>query len=289
MLQAKIGVIGGTGLYQIEGMANIREISLDTPFGKPSDSLITGELNGMGIAFLPRHGRGHSILPGEIPYRANIYALKSMGVEHILAVNSCGSFKEEIRPGDLLIPDQVIDRTQGRITTFFGDGVVAHVSIANPFCPELNGILISSAREAGTVIHPQGTYICIEGPAFSTSAESRLYKSWGADVIGMTIFPEAKLAREAEICYTSICCVTDYDSWKEKGEPVTADVIISILRRNVDISKKIIKLALGKMPTIRGCECALSLKSAIVSIPAAMTNEQKQKFDLLIGKYIEKK
>jgi 5'-methylthioadenosine phosphorylase len=288
MPQAKIGVIGGTGLYQIEGMTNIQEIDLDTPFGKPSDSLIVGKLNGIGVAFLPRHGRGHSILPGEIPARANIYALKSLGVEHILAVNSCGSFKEELKPGDLVIPDQVIDRTQGRISTFFGNGVVAHVSMANPFCPNLSQILYDCSREAGASAHFKGTYISMEGPAFSTSAESRLYKSWGADVIGMTIFPEAKLAREAEICYASICCVTDYDSWREKEEGVTADVIIACLRKNVEISKKIIKLAVGKIPTKRACECAVSLQSAIVTAPAVMTLEQRKKFDLLIGKYIER-
>ena len=285
MLQAKIGVIGGTGLYQIEGMANIREIDVETPFGKPSDSLVVGELNGIDVAFLPRHGRGHSIIPSEVPSPANIYALKTLGVEHILAVNSCGSFKEEIRPGDLLIPDQVIDRTQRRTNTFFGNGVVAHVSMADPFCPSLSQILFDCAREIGANVHPKGTYICMEGPAFSTRAESRLYKSWGVDVIGMTVFPEAKLAREAEICYASVCCVTDYDSWKEKEEAVTAEVIIDVLRRNVDISKKIIKLAVGKMPAVRDCECAVSLKSAIVSVPKVMTVEQSRKFDLLIGKY----
>ena len=285
MLQAKIGVIGGTGLYQIEGMANIREIDVETPFGKPSDSLVVGELNGIDVAFLPRHGRGHSIIPSEVPSPANIYALKTLGVEHILAVNSCGSFKEEIRPGDLLIPDQVIDRTQRRTNTFFGNGVVAHVSMADPFCPSLSQILFNCAREIGANVHPKGTYICMEGPAFSTRAESRLYKSWGVDVIGMTVFPEAKLAREAEICYASLCCVTDYDSWKEKEEAVTAEVIIDVLRRNVAISKKIIKLAVGKMPAVRDCECAVSLKSAIVSAPKVMTVEQSRKFDLLIGKY----
>ncbi len=289
MPQARIGVIGGTGLYRIEGMSNIREIDVDTPFGKPSDSLVIGQLGGIGVAFLPRHGRGHSILPGEIPGRANIYALKSLGVEHILAVNSCGSFREEIKPGDLLIPDQVIDRTQGRISTFFGDGIVAHVSMANPFCSDLGRILYDCAREAGAGIHPKGTYINMEGPAFSTRAESRLYKSWGADVVGMTIFPEAKLAREAEICYASICCVTDYDSWREKEEGVTTEVILSCLRKNVDLSKKIIKTAVAKIPTKRGCECAISLKSAIVTAPSVMTLEQKKKFDLLIGKYIDQK
>ncbi len=284
MSQAKIGVIGGTGLYDIEGMTDIKEIDRDTPFGKPSDSIITGKLEGTSIAFLPRHGRGHRILPNEIPARANIYALKSLGVEHIISINSCGSFKEELKPGDLLVPDQVIDRTQGRPNTFFGDGVVAHVSMAHPFCPALSRVIYDCAQEAGGSVHFNGTYIAMEGPAFSTCAESRLYKSWGADVIGMTIFPEARLAREAEICYASICCVTDYDSWKE--EWVTADVIISCLKKNVEISKKIIRLAAAKIPAERSCDCPVSLKSALVTTPTTMTLEQKRKFDLLIGKYI---
>jgi 5'-methylthioadenosine phosphorylase len=289
MPQAKIGVIGGTGLYQIEGMTDIKEIDLDTPFGKPSDSLIIGKLSGVGIAFLPRHGRGHHILPGEVPSCANIYALKSLGVDYILAINSCGSFKEELKPGDLLIPDQVIDRTQRRVSTFFGDGVVAHVSMAKPFCPDLSQVLYDCAQEADASVHFKGTYIAMEGPAFSTRAASRLYKSWGADVIGMTIFPEAKLAREAEICYASICCITDYDSWKEKEEGVTADVILCCMRNNIAMAKKIIKLAVGRVPAKHECECLSALKDAIVTAPTVMTLEQKKKFDLLIGKYIEKK
>ncbi len=286
MPRARIGVIGGTGLYQIDGMTDIRENFIETPFGDPSDSIITGKLNGVGIAFLPRHGKGHRILPGEIPVRANIYALKLLGVEFIIAVNSCGSFKEEIKPGDLLVPDQVIDRTQGRISTFFGEGVVAHVSMANPFCPTLSKVVYQCALEVGGDVHSGGTYIAMEGPAFSTSAESRLYKSWGADVIGMTVFPEAKLAREAEICYASLCCITDYDSWKEREAGVTAEVIISCMKSNIDKAKKIIKLAVDRIPEKRECECITSLQTAIVTAPAVMTLEQKRKFDLLIGKYI---
>jgi 5'-methylthioadenosine phosphorylase len=289
MPQARIGVIGGTGLYQIEGMTDIEKVNLDTPFGQPSDSITMGKLSGVGIAFLPRHGRGHRIIPSEIPSRANIYALKSLGVEFIIAINSCGSFKEELKPGDLLIPDQTIDRTRGRISTFFGDGVVAHISFAEPFCPALSQVLYECAKEAGAGVHYKGTYISMEGPAFSTRAESQLYKSWGADVIGMTIIPEAKLAREAEICYASVCCVTDYDSWKEKEKGVTADVIIGYMKKNIAMAKKIIQSAVGQIPDKRGCECASSLKNAIVTAPAVMTLEQKRKFDLLIGKYIEKK
>jgi 5'-methylthioadenosine phosphorylase len=287
MLQAKIGVIGGTGLYQIEGMTDIREINLDTPFGKPSDIIIVGKLNGVGIAFLPRHGRGHRILPNELPSRANIYALKSLGIEQIIAINSCGSFKDELKPGELLIPDQVIDRTQGRINTFFGDGIVAHVSMADPLCPELSQTLYQCALEAGANVHFKGTYIAMEGPAFSTRAESNLYRAWGADVIGMTIFPEAKLAREAEICYASVCCITDYDCWKQ--ECVTAEVILGYMRQNIAMAKQIVRLAVGKIPVKRACVCGSSLKAAIVTAPAVMTLGQKKKFDLLIGKYIEQK
>jgi 5'-methylthioadenosine phosphorylase len=287
MPQAKIGVIGGTGLYQIEGMTELKEIHLETPFGVPSDSIITGKLDGVGIAFLPRHGRGHRILPGDIPARANIYALKSIGVDHIIAVNSCGSFKEDLKPGDLLIPDQVIDNTKDRISTFFGDGVVAHISLAEPFCPELSQVLYQCTQEAGGRVRLKGTYITIEGPAFSSQAESRLYKSWGVDVVGMTITPEAKLAREAEICYSSICCVTDYDCWKE--ECVTADAIISYMKQNVAMARKIIKLAVHRVPGKGTCACHMALKDAIVTAPAVMTLEQKRKFNLLIGKYLEKR
>jgi 5'-methylthioadenosine phosphorylase len=286
MSQAKIGIIGGSGLYKIDGMTDIKDISVNTPFGCTSDSITVGKLSGIGVAFLPRHGKGHRIMPSEIPARANIYALKSLGVEQIIGINSCGSFKEELKPGELLIPDQVIDRTRGRISTFFGDGVVAHVSLAEPFCPQLSRSLYECAKEAGAAVHNTGTYISMEGPAFSTRAESRLYKSWGADVIGMTIFPEAKLAREAEICYSSICCITDYDSWKEKEAAVTADMILEVMKKNIDMAKKILKLAVSRAAPTRSCECASALKTAIVTAPTVMTLGQKKKFDLLIGKYI---
>jgi 5'-methylthioadenosine phosphorylase len=290
MPQAKIGVIGGTGLYDIEGMTDIEEVNPDyigTPFGKPSDTIVIGKLEGVGIAFLPRHGKGHRILPGELPSRANIYALKSLGVEHIIAICSAGSFKEEIKPGDLLIPDQLIDRTRGRVSTFFGEGIVAHVSFAEPFCPKLSQILYQSAKEIGATVHPKGTFVIMEGPAFSTRAESRLYRSWGADIIGMTALPEAKLAREAEICYAVIGCVTDYDSWHERHEPVTVEVILDILRQNADTARKIIKLAVGRIPKSRHCECATALKTAIVTAPELIPPAQKKKLDLLIRKYIK--
>jgi 5'-methylthioadenosine phosphorylase len=288
MPQAKIGVIGGTGLYDIEGMTDIEEVDITTPFGKPSDAITVGKLEGVGIAFLPRHGKGHRILPTELPVRANIYALKSLGVEHIIAINSAGSFKLEVKPGDLVILDQLIDRTRSRVNSFFGDGIAAHIPFAEPFCSVLSQILYQAAQGVGASVHPRGTCIVMEGAAFSTRAESRLYKSWGADVIGMTALPEAKLAREAEICYAVVACVTDYDSWHERTEPVTIDVILRVQHQNIDAAKQIIKLAVSRIPQRRDCECATALKTAFVTDPAAMPAEQKKKLDLLIGKYLTK-
>jgi len=288
MPHAKIAVIGGTGLYDIEGMTDIEEVDLDTPFGKPSDAITIGKLEGVGIAFLPRHGRGHHISPTEIPVRANIYALKSLGVEYIIAINSAGSFKEEIKPGDFVIPDQLIDRTRNRVNSFFGEGIVAHIPFAEPFCPVLSQIVFEAAKEAGASVHTKGTYIAMEGAAFSTRAESRLYRSWGADIIGMTALPEAKLAREAEICYAIIACVTDYDSWHERIQPVTVDVILKIQHQNIDTAKQIIKLAVARIPEKRHCGCATALETAFVTAPEFMPSEQKKKLNLLIGKYLTK-
>ncbi len=286
MPQAKIGVIGGTGLYDIEGLTDIEEVNLDTPFGKPSDAITIGKLEGVGIAFLPRHGKGHRISPTDLPARANIYALKSLGVEHIIAVCSTGSFKKEIKPGDLVIPDQLIDRTRNRVNSFFGEGIVAHIPFAEPFCPSLSQILYQAAQKVGANVHPKGTFVVMEGPAFSTRAESQLHRSWGADIIGMTALPEAKLAREAEICYAVIGCVTDYDSWWERGEPVTVDIILNIQCRNIDAVKKIIKLVVSRMPERRDCGCDTALETAIVTAPEMIAPEQKKKLDLIIGKYI---
>lgn len=285
--KAKIGVIGGSGLYDIEGMTGIKEVNIDTPFGKPSDTIVTGKLGGVGIAFLPRHGKGHRILPAEVPSRANIYALKSLGVEHIIAVCSAGSFKKEIEPGHLLIPDQLIDRTRNRPNTFFGEGIVAHVPFADPFCPELSEVLYDSATAIGATVHPKGTFVVMEGPAFSTRAESRLYRSWGADLIGMTALPEAKLAREAEICYAIIGCVTDYDSWWQPGKPVTVDMILDTMHRNVSTAKNIIKLAVSRIAEKRNCPCLTALETAIVTAPDLIPKAQKEKLGLLIGKYIK--
>ena len=287
MPEAKIGVIGGTGLYDIEGLTDIEEVNIDTPFGKLSDTITIGRLEGVGVAFLPRHGKGHRVSPGELPARANIYALKSLGVEHIMAVCSTGSFKKEVKPGDLLIPDQLIDRTRNRVNSFFSDGIVAHIAFADPFCPVLSQILLETSQEAGASVHPKGTFVIMEGPAFSTRAESRLYRSWEADIIGMTALPEAKLAREAEICYAIIGCVTDYDSWWHSAEPITIDVILNTMRHNIDTAKQIIKLAANRISQKRHCDCATALQNAIVTAPEAIPPEQKKKLDLLIGKYIK--
>ena len=288
MPQAKIGVIGGSGLYDIEGMGEIEEVDINTPFGKPSDTIVVGKLEGVGVAFLPRHGRGHRILPTEVPVRANIYALKSLGVERIIAINSVGSLKEEYKPGDLLIPDQLIDRTRSRVNTFFGEGVVVHIPFGEPFCPVLSQVVYQVGKDAGATVHHGGTCVVMEGPAFSTKAESYLYRSWGVDVIGMTALPEAKLVREAEICYAIIACITDYDCWHKRHEAVTAEIILNQLRQNIDTAKRIIKLAVGKIPERQDCNCATALKTAIVTAPELVPDDQKKKLDLLIGKYIRK-
>jgi 5'-methylthioadenosine phosphorylase len=285
--QARIGVIGGTGLYDIEGLTDIKEVKADTPFGKPSDAIVVGKLGGVGIAFLPRHGKGHRINPTEVPYRANIYALKALGVEFIISSNSCGSFKEELKPGHLLIPDQIIDRTRLRANTFFSEGIVGHIQFSDPFCPVLSYIVYEAAREAGATVHKGGTFIAMEGPAFSTRAESRLYKAWGADVLGMTVLPEAKLAREAEICYASIACITDYDSWHETNETVTVEAVLTTMRNNIELAKNTIKLAAGMVPKKRDCACAAALGPALMTDPKAIPPATRQKLDLLIRKYIK--
>lgn len=287
MPKAKIGVIGGTGLYEMEGLTCIEEVKPKTPFGKPSDSIIVGTLDGIEIAFLPRHGRGHFVSPTEIPARANIYALKSLGVEWIISVSAVGSLKESIHPLDLVIPDQLIDRTSNRVSSFFTGGIVAHVGFARPFCPCLSDILYKAALEEGAKVHPEGTYIIMEGPLFSTKAESNLYRSWGASIIGMTALPEAKLAREAEICYAAVGCVTDYDVWHETEDEVTVDIAISNLKLTSDISKRIIKKSIERIPHERDCQCASALRNAILTDPALIPPKTKEDLALLIRKYIQ--
>jgi 5'-methylthioadenosine phosphorylase len=285
--QAKIGVIGGTGLYEIGGITGVKEVYPNTPFGKPSDAILVGKLGGVGVAFLARHGRKHTVSPTEVPSRANIYALKALGVEFIISSNSCGSFKEELKPGHLLIPDQIIDRTRGRVSTFFSGGIVAHIQFADPFCAELSYILYKAAIEAGATVHKGGTFIAMEGPAFSTRAESRLYQAWGADVLGMTVLPEAKLAREAEICYASIACITDYDSWHESKEAVSVEAILTTMRNNINLAKETIRLAASRVPEIRTCACANALAGAITTDIGAISVTKKKELDLLIGKYVK--
>jgi len=284
--QVRAAVIGGSGFYEMDGLTDIEELGVDTPFGEPSDAIVTGTLDGQRVAFLPRHGVGHRILPSELPVRANIYALKTLGVEFILGVSAVGSLREHIEPLHMVVPDQLIDRTRGRASTFFGGGLVAHVSLADPFCPSLRSVLASSAAEAGAQVHNGGTYIVIEGPAFSTRAESHLYRAWGGDIIGMTALPEAKLAREAEICYGILASSTDYDCWHESEEDVSADMVVATLRKNVEVSRKAVRQALGNLPSDRICQCANALGSALITSMDIVPESTKSKLEPIIGRYI---
>jgi 5'-methylthioadenosine phosphorylase len=288
MPESKIGVIGGSGLYEIEGMTDVDEVKVKTPFGEPSDSIVVGDLDGKTIAFLPRHGRGHRFTPSEVPVRANIYALKSLGVEWIISVNAVGSLREDVHPLDIVVPDQLIDRTKSRVNSFFdGMGLVAHLPFAEPFCPVLSDILHRAARDAGASVHKGGAYVVMEGPFFSTKAESNLYRSWGASIIGMTALPEAKLAREAEMCYATIACITDYDTWHETEESVNIEMAVANLQKNVDTAKRIIGMAAERIPQSRGCACASALGSNILTDPQKIPARTKQDLALLIGKYVK--
>jgi 5'-methylthioadenosine phosphorylase len=287
VVEAKIGVIGGSGLYQIEGLSNIEEVALNTPFGEPSDVITLGTLQSVRVAFLPRHGRGHHISPAELPARANIYALKSLGVEHIISISAVGSLKEDIHPLDLVVPDQLIDRTGSRPNTFFGQGLVAHVGFADPFCLTLSRLLYETARKTRANVHQGGTCVVIEGPSFSTRAESFLYRSWGASVVGMTALPEARLAREAEICYATLAFVTDYDCWHQSQESVTVEMVIANLQRSVEIAKNTVKTAVSQIPKRRECQCATALKDAIITSPEHIPAYLKKDLALLIGKYVK--
>lgn len=287
MPNARVGVIGGSGLYQMEGLHDIQEVNVDTPFGAPSDAIIVGTLEGERVAFLPRHGRGHRISPSELPARANIYALKSLGVEHIISVSACGSMREEIAPMDVVIPDQIFDRTKGvRPATFFGNGLVVHIGFADPFCPELSRVLYEAAVETKAPVHRGGTMVVIEGPQFSTKAESRIYRQWGVDIIGMTALPEAKLAREAEICYATVAIATDYDVWHVSEEPVTVEMVVRNLLKGVDTAKGIIRAAIRRIDRARPCPCARALEDAIITQRDRIPQEQKDRLRLLIGKYL---
>jgi 5'-methylthioadenosine phosphorylase len=289
MPHATIGVIGGSGLYRMEGMTDVEEVAVETSFGDPSDVITVGKVEGVSMAFLPRHGRGHRLSPTEIPVRANIWALKSLGVEWVISVSAVGSLREHIAPRDLIIPDQLFDRTKSRVNSFFEGGIVVHVTFADPFCSTLSKLLLEAAHELGDVkVHEAGTYVCMEGPLFSTRAESNVYRSWGMDLIGMTALPEAKLAREAELCYATIACATDYDSWHESEESVTVEMVIGNLSANVANAQRILRSVAKKIPADRSantCECPSALATAILTDRSKIPGEIKEKYRLLVGKY----
>ena len=286
MEQVQIGIIGGSGLYDMAEVTDRSEVTLVTPFGEPSAPYVLGTLRGQRVAFLARHGAGHRYSPSELNFRANIYGMKMLGVQYILSASAVGSLKEEMKPLDIVIPDQFIDRTRGRISTFFGNGLVAHVGFAHPFCRILSDVAYESGLAAGATIHKGGTYVCMEGPQFSTLAESNLYRSWGASIIGMTNLQEAKLAREAEICYTTIALVTDYDCWHPDHDSVTVDMIIANLTQNSKTAQQIIATAVDRLPYVRTCECASALKFALITRPEAVPMTTKKDLAPLVSKYL---
>jgi 5'-methylthioadenosine phosphorylase len=281
-----VGVIGGSGLYVMDSLEGIEEVRLSTPFGDPSDSYIVGTLAGTKMVFLSRHGRGHRILPHEINFRANIHGMKQLGVEWIFSVSAVGSMKEHIHPGHMVVPDQFFDRTKSRVPTFFGNGVAAHVAFADPVCPVLWKIIGAAADQAGATVHKGGTYLCMEGPQFSTRAESKVYRSWGMDVIGMTNIPEAKLAREAEICYATLALSTDYDCWHETEEDVSIESVLEIMRVNVETAQRILRFAVTQIPDGRSCGCAKALEHAILTDRSLISVEVRERLGLIAGKYL---
>ena len=283
---ASIGVIGGSGLYEMEGLSNVQSIEIDTPFGKPSDAIVTGLLGEVPVAFLPRHGRGHRFNPTHIPVRANIYALKTLGVERIISVSAVGSLKEEFVPLDLVIPSQLIDRTRQRDSSFYDEDMVVHVAFADPFCPVASDSLHEAAQELNVNVHSGGTMVVMEGPAFSTKAESFMYRSWGADIIGMTALPEAKLAREAEMCYTTMAWVTDYDCWHETSESVTVEMVISNLLKNVETSKALLRNLIPSLQGERSCLCQSALKDAIITPKEQIPEDRKKELAPITGRYL---
>jgi 5'-methylthioadenosine phosphorylase len=287
--QARIGIIGGSGLYQMTGLTDVEEVKVATPFGDPADAFVVGTLAGQRVAFLPRHGRGHRLLPTEIPFRANIYAMKLLGVERIISASAVGSLREELKPMDIVFPDQFFDRTRQRASTFFGGGIAAHVTFADPVCHDLVDALEQAARAdlKGIGIHRGGTYICMEGPAFSTKAESETYRSWGMSVIGMTNLQEAKLAREAEMCYATMALVTDYDCWHPDHDSVTVELVIEYLNRNAENARKLIAGAVARLAGVeRSCKCERSLRHAIITSPDEITPQAKERLKAIIGRYV---
>jgi 5'-methylthioadenosine phosphorylase len=281
-----IGIIGGSGLYEMEGLEGVEQTTVSTPFGAPSDAYLIGRLGDAKLVFLPRHGRGHRFAPNEINYRANIHGFKQLGAQWIVSVSAVGSMREQILPGDMVIVDQFFDRTKGRTATFFGDGVVGHVAFADPVCGALASVLALASEKVGARTHRGGTYLCIEGPQFSTRAESRIYRSWGVDVIGMTNLTEAKLAREAELCYATIALSTDFDCWHEAEEAVTADAVVAILRKNVATAKAILREAVARIPAARGCACTTAAANAIMTDRAGISPAARERLNLLFGRYL---
>ena len=284
--RAEIAVIGGSGLYEMDALTNVDLVDVDTPFGSPSDSIVLGDLAGVRVAFLPRHGRGHRFNPTHIPVRANIYALKTLGVERIISVSAVGSLKEEFAPLDLVIPSQLIDRTRMRESTFFDEHMVTHIGIADPFCHSASQAIHRAAQEIDVNVHPDGTMVVMEGPAFSTRAESFMYRSWGADIIGMTALPEAKLAREAEMCYATMAWITDYDVWRANTEEVSVEAVVRNLMKNVATSKELLLRTAPALSGPRGCKCGSALKDAIITSPDMIPDEMKDKLSPIIGKYV---
>lgn len=286
-VQPKLAIIGGTGLQSMPDLENIQALEIDTPFGKPSSPITVGEVSGVQLAFLSRHGLGHHLTPSEVPYQANIYALKSLGVERIVSVSACGSLREDYSPGNIVIPNQIIDLTKSRKNSFFGEGMVAHVSVADPFCPDLSAQLFAAAKICTPNVHKGGGYVTIEGPRFSTRAESNTFRSWGMSIIGMTASPEVFLAREAEICYATMAHVTDYDVWHVSEAPVTVDMVMEILNRNLHLAQEIIRTLASDLAVQRDCDCESAMANAVITNPKAIPPETRQRLDLLVGKYLQ--
>lgn len=285
--QPKLAIIGGTGLQSMPGLENIQRHDLETPFGKPSAPITVGELSGVPLAFLSRHGIGHHLMPSEVPYRANIFALKSLGVERIVSVSACGSLREDYAPGSIVIPNQIFDLTKGRKSSFFGDGVVAHIGAADPFCPDLSAQLFSASKMRTAEVHKGGAFVTVEGPRFSTRAESNTYRSWGMAIIGMTASPEAFLAREAEICYATMAHVTDYDVWHVSEAPVSVEMVMDILSRNLTLAQEIIRTLAADLAEKRECECDHALANTLITNPQVIPPETRNRLDLLVGKYLK--
>jgi len=284
--QAEIGIIGGSGLYDLKGLERVREVRPSTPFGQPSDALVLGTVDGVRVAFLARHGRGHRIGPSEINYRANIYALKSVGVTRVVSVSAVGSMKETVRPGEVVLPDQFVDLTKRRIGTFFEQGIVAHVAFAEPICHALATSLYKAAQDVGASVHQGGVYLCIEGPQFSSRGESNIYRQWGVDVIGMTNLPEAKLAREAELCYVTLALVTDYDCWHDTEAAVTVEAVLATLEKNVELAKRLLRAAMPLVTGPRACGCGRALEHAILTSPQHIAKGTRKRLRLLLGRYL---